>query len=187
MDEKKLTDDLKCNSYKTSWKAKFFKANAEIERLKAREMIADLEIERLEKRNGMLLCEKDAMEAQCIGFQNQVDELTEENGWLEGYNSGLKYENAELQKQVDELTAFKNEAISMSLYGKGRKDGEKIAVKDTAKEIFMEILSRMKKLKDMFESPFGDYRESKEHLVATIDIEIMGIKNLAKQYGVEVE
>ena len=33
------------------------------------------EIERLEKRNSILLYENDAMEAQCIGFQKQVDEL----------------------------------------------------------------------------------------------------------------
>ena len=41
----------------------------------------------------------------------------------------------ELQKQVDELTTFKNEAISLSLYGKGRKDGEEVATKDTAERV----------------------------------------------------
>ena len=48
-------------------------------------------------------------------------------------------EIAELQRQVDELTAFKNEAIALSLYGKGRKDGEEVAVKDTAKEILQMV------------------------------------------------
>jgi hypothetical protein len=51
----------------------------------------------------------------------------------------------ERQKQVDELTAFKNEAISMSLYGKGRKDGEEVAVKDTAKEILQMLYTAMPK------------------------------------------
>ena len=32
-----------------------------------------------------------------------------------------------LQRENEQLTAFKNEAISMSLYGKGRKDGEDVA------------------------------------------------------------
>ena len=50
-----------------------------------------------------------------------------------------------LENQVDELTAFKNEAISMSLYGKGRKDGEEVAVKATAKEICDLILEHWEK------------------------------------------
>lgn len=58
---------------------------------------------------------------------------------------------------------------------------------DTAKEILTARLKCMQQLKSMFESPYGDYRDKKEHLVATIDIEIMGIKNLAKQHDVEVE
>lgn len=33
-------------------------------------------IEDLEKRNGILLVQKDAMEANCIAYQKQVDELT---------------------------------------------------------------------------------------------------------------
>lgn len=73
----------------------------------------------------------------------KIERLTEEK-WqaqddLDNYHEMLQEaekENTELQKQVDELTAFKNEAISMSLYGKGRKDGEEVAVKDTAKEIY---------------------------------------------------
>ena len=61
---------------------------------------------------------------------------------------------------------------------------------ETAKEILSERLSRMKELKAVFENPLYDYRGDKahqEHLVATIDIEIQGIKNLAERYGVEVE
>ena len=55
----------------------------------------------------------------------------------------LDLEARELRTKVDELTAFKNEAISMSLYGKGRKDGEEVgyqqAVKDTAREIYDKV------------------------------------------------
>jgi hypothetical protein len=40
-------------------------------------------------------------------------------------NLSLRKQNAELQKQVDELTAFQDEALSMNLYRKGRKDGAK--------------------------------------------------------------
>ena len=67
------------------------------------------EIERLEKRNSVLLYEKDAMEAQCIGFQKQVDELTIEN------------ENAQ--------KALHN-------YLQPRKEIEMQAVKDTARDIY---------------------------------------------------
>ena len=35
------------------------------------------ENKKLEKRNGVLLCEKDAMEAQCIAIEKRVDELVE--------------------------------------------------------------------------------------------------------------
>lgn len=83
------------------------------------------------------------------GLEKQVDELTKElftekrsHSTMAIYEIELKKadkENAELQKQVDELTAFKTEAISISLYGKGRKDGEEVAVKDTAKEIEQEL------------------------------------------------
>ena len=63
------------------------------------------EIERMEKRNGMLLCEKDAMEAQCIGFQKQVDELTEENNILSKVigSSKRKTKILELQKEIERL------------------------------------------------------------------------------------
>ena len=82
---------------------------------------------------------------------------------LDEYNRLL-----ESQKQVDELTAFKNEAISMSLYGKGRKDGEEVAVKDTAKEILGLILAK--------EFEKGDYLTDDE------------LHELFKErYGVEVE
>ena len=68
-------------------------------------------------------------------LQKQVEKLTEEKWKVQDDLDNCHAENTELQKQVDELTAFKNEAISMSLYGKGRKDGAEVAVKDTAKEI----------------------------------------------------
>ena len=86
------------------------------------------------------------------------------------FNEGVRLlgENEELKKQVDELKAFKNEAISMSLYGKGRKDGEEVAVKDTAKEILAEI-----------------GKEACEHAYLNCDCE--WFDKICKKYGVEVE
>ena len=69
----------------------------------------------------------------------EIERLTEENGQLKGYNSGLEYELELKQKRVDELTAFKDEAISMSLYGKGRKDGEEVGYKQAIKNIAKEV------------------------------------------------
>ena len=121
-------------------------------------------------------------------LQKQVDELKEQKAFWEGMHDRVclkleeyddkseEYENAlvmkqcritELQKQVDELTAFKNEAISMSLYGKGRKDGAEVAVKDTAKEILQKIMNIIKK--------------SDGFLAEEV------VRILAKQNGVEVE
>ena len=60
-----------------------------------------------------------------------------------------------------------------------------IAVKDTAKEILTKMLTNAKRLKEQFNSI--TYGKNREHLIATMEIEIEGIKNLAKRYGVEVE
>lgn len=121
-------------------------------------------------------------------LQNRVEKLTEENEILKGNPPVLagrslgktirakllsfdrmKEQNAELQKQVDELTAFKNEAISTSLYGKGRKDGEEVAVKDTVKEIYTQVLEWL---------PIGE-----DYGVFIDNIEMW----LKERYGVEVE
>lgn len=125
------------------------------------------EIERLTEENKELAtnkkCETTIFNELCLtlGVVKAVEELEKQ-----------KKENAELQKQVDELTAFKTEAISMSLYGKGRKDGEEVgyrqAVKDTAKEILGLILAK--------EFEKGDYLTDDE------------LHELFKErYGVEVE
>ena len=70
--------------------------------------------------------EKDiAEQAYKNGYEQalkEIERLTELQSRGAYRVAELGIENAELQKQVDELTAFKNEAISMSLYGKGRKD-----------------------------------------------------------------
>ena len=39
--------------------------------------IQQAEIARLEKTNGVLLCQKDAMEANCIALQKQLEEVEE--------------------------------------------------------------------------------------------------------------
>lgn len=92
----------------------------------------------------------------------EIERLTEENGYLDGCAKQFladyqkcEVEVAELQKQVDELTAFKNEAISMSLYGKGRKDGEEVAVKDTAKKFAERLKARFHKSREYYEVDTG--------------------------------
>jgi hypothetical protein len=148
--------------------------------------------------------QKDIIEKQ----KAEIERLTEENKHLDkllgekrldelnvakqivAQNCSLNEENAELQKQVDELTAFKNEAISMSLYGKGRKDGEAVAVKDTAKEILDD-------LRNIFieQSSYGC--DANQHIgyydyVVKIGLVIEQVEEYAKlkygiEYGVEVE
>lgn len=88
---------------------------------------------------------RDSWKNKFFKANEEIERLTEENGYLDGCAKQFladyqkcEIDRAELQNQVNELTAFKNEAISMSLYGKGRKDGEAVAVKDTAKEILQE-------------------------------------------------
>ena len=82
----------------------------------------------------------DKMKEQNAELQKQVEKLKEENEYLDIVARQSLADYQTVQVQVDELTAFKNEAISMSLYGKGRKDGEEVAVKDTAKEIWEHIV-----------------------------------------------
>lgn len=59
------------------------------------------------------------------------------------YIIDLENQRNELQKQVDELTAFKNEAISLSLYGKGREDGKAETVRKTIDDMGKEIYKRV--------------------------------------------
>lgn len=98
----------------------------------------------------------------------QVDDLMEERENLQAELIATEDARLELKKQVDELSAFKEEAISMNLYEKGRKDGEEVgrkqAVKDTAKEIY--------------ELMVGEYE---------IYIDTKIAKEIAERYGVEVE
>ena len=105
----------------------------------------------------------------------EIERLTEEKTQSAETAVEVLEQNLELQKQVDELTAFKTEAISMSLYGKGRKDGEEVAVKDTAKEIYKEIGKG-----DILVVQTQEYGE-----IEVVPIE--RLKEIIKQKGVEVE
>ena len=78
----------------------------------------------------------------------------------------VEKENAELQKQVDELTAFKNEAISTSLYGIGRKDGKAVA-----NAIWIDITSHYIALR----------------VLGNATIELDKLAEFWHKYGVEVE
>ena len=102
------------------------------------------------------------LQGEIAGLQKQIETQRK----IIEYQDSVEERNAELQKQVDELTAFKNEAISLSLYGKGRKDGEEVAVKDTAKEI-LEMADKINK---------GGQNDLCEFEVA-----------IKERYGVEVE
>ena len=105
-----------------------------------------------------------------------------------------KSKNDELQKKVDELAyelakkSIATEGINVTGTDISLYLHEKLlqqAVKDTAKELLFKMLARAKRLKEQFDST--TYGKNREHLIATIEIEIEGIKNLAKSYGVEVE
>lgn len=144
-----------------------------------KQTIADqkAEIERLTEENTQL--EKDVHDMSwvikihkyCVGAnhcQNRSDGEFE----LQRQVDELKSENTELYKEHTTL-------IAGSILEKQN------TVKDTAKEILPEMLARAKRLKEQFDST--TYGTNREHLIATIEIEIEGIKNLAKRYGVEVE
>ena len=129
----RLKETYTCNTYKDSWKNKFFKAQEEIEYLKTcgDQFLADYKKaqEEVENMQDVIF----ALEEDKRILQKQVDELTKEANQdtvthidLCTENLSLRKQNTELRKQVDELTAFKEEAISMNLYGKGRKDGAKL-------------------------------------------------------------
>ncbi len=143
---------------------------------------------------------------ECIGYVMRkaietIQRLTEENAILKGNppmcvgrSNGktirakllafdkMKERNAELQKQVDALMGFKNEAISMSLYGKGRKDGAEVAVKDMAKEILTDAKKWVKEhYKDTVTDSFGER--------PMLFMEAFGclLAYLKDKHGVEVE
>ena len=78
----------------------------------------------------------------------------------------LSRENKELQKQVDELTAFKNEAISTSLYGVGRRDGKAIA-----NALWIDITSHYFALR----------------VIGNATVELDKLAEFWHKYGVEVE
>ena len=119
--------------------------------------------------------EKDIAEQAYNNGYNQALKDIVPDGYRATWKSKFfeaKKENERLQKQVDELTAFKNEAISMSLYGKGRKDGEAVAVKDTADKIFRQVLK-------LYQGLSKGERET-----MTFEWKLL---DLAIEYGVEVE
>lgn len=68
----------------------------------------------------------------------EIERLTEENGQLKGYNSGLEYELEIKQKQVDELK--ERAKIDLENEKNWGKIQTKQAVKDTAKEIYTDLL-----------------------------------------------
>ena len=118
----------------------------------------------------------------------------------------LEKKNAELQKQVDELkekimnlkSAMIDRVAAKSydtmlttpddveeIFGDAYESEFNEFLKQVAKEILTKTLEKAKRLKEQFDST--TYGTNREHLIATIEIEIEGIKNLAKHYGVEVE
>ena len=116
----------------------------------------------------------------------EIERLTEENEYLDMVAKQALTDYQNTQVQVDELTEKLGKVLSgikadELLVAKGMEQ----TVKDTAKEILPEMLARAKRLKEQFDST--TYGTNREHLIATIEIEIEGIKNLAKRYGVEVE
>ena len=119
------------------------KAKAEIERLKDEKYKVEQNLKQCENGYELELhtarFDMNMNRERVAELQKQVEAWKARAKELEKAWEISSSNEEKLQKQVDELTAFKNEAISMSLYGKGRKDGEEVAVKDTAREILDEV------------------------------------------------
>ena len=113
----------------------------------------------------------------------EIEQLRKELANAHRLKVGEVMTNAELQKQVNELeNRFENKTCcNMS----ENCSVVQQAIKDTAKEILHKMLARTMRLREQFDS--NTYVTNREHLIATIEIEIGGIKNLEKCYGVEVE
>lgn len=180
---------LKCDSYRTSWKAKFLEAKKEIERLTERETFLENAWKTsLESTQTVEIALK-ANRAREEELKKQVDELTKQR---EVGREKLKNEIAnkifmsashgaiqcgKMSVAIAEIEAEKYVEFSWEIVQQ--------AVKDTAKDILTKMLTNAKRLKEQFNST--TYGKNREHLIATIEIEIEGIKNLAKRYAVEVE
>lgn len=101
----------------------------------------------------------------------------------EEYAEYVELRNSEVGELVKENRQLGKQCLDwMKLYHKQLTKTDQ-ARKETAKEILKKMLANAKRLKEQFNST--TYGKNKEHLIATIEIEIAGIKNLAKQYGVE--
>lgn len=103
----------------------------------------------------------------------------------EEYFEYVELRNSEVGELVKENRKLGKHCLDwMKLYHKQlTKTNE--ARKEMAEEILTKMLAKAKRLKEQFNST--TYGKNKEHLIATIEIEIAGIKNLAKQFGVEVK
>ena len=84
-------------------------------------------IEHLEDKVATLTEEVERLAKVNMENIGKIADLLEERENLQAELIATEDARLELKKQVDELTAFKNEAISMNLYEKGRKDGEEVA------------------------------------------------------------
>ena len=124
----------------------------------------------------------------------EIERLTEEkkSDSMLLYASGLaceqvKAENAELQKQVDELKdlKFTQEHCDLYMENKWLKECIEIAkqqaVKDTAKEIFTELL----KAENVRKEVVKDELSGGHYIVSVVNVD--KIRELAKEKGVEVE
>ena len=143
-------EQLKSTKHRASWKAKFFKAQAEIERLKeekTKEVFGLLDqYEKAEADVHSMEREADGYRKTIAELQKQVDEIKEERENMQAVIFGLEEDKRLLQKQVDELKTENTElykehttVIAGSILQK------KQAVKDTAKEICDLILEHWEK------------------------------------------
>lgn len=74
-------------------------------------------------------------------FDSQKAEIErlKEKFSISHYKDSWKNKFFKAQEEIERLTAFKDEAISLSLYEVGLKDGKALAEKDTAKQIYDEL------------------------------------------------
>lgn len=166
MEEKKLTDEelnelIKKLEYQ-SWAQNFYELSQAAYMLKYQKA----EIERLTEENAEL--------------QKEIERLKDENCHDYHCMCLAQQEKAELQKQVDELKEemHKIESAANETYMLGFEEGEKQAVKDTAKELIEEIDN----VKEIFPNDIVGYEQAQGWCMC-----IDKLKEIAKNKGVEVE
>ena len=170
--------DHKLDTYRTGWKAKFFEAKKEIERLTGEKSayVKDYEFVKNEYASALITLGKEGKAK--AELQKQVDELKDERENMQA--EILRFEDMKFTQEHCDLYS-ENEALKQWLkrlnadleYEKNcGKQQTKQAVKDTADKIFRQVLKLYQGL------------SKAERETMTFEWKLL---DLAVEYGVEVE